>query len=57
MDRPAKRHPIPARLNAAIIALQLAAVAACVAACRAVESWPALVGLAVVFGVVMNSVY
>ena len=48
---------IPNRLNGAIMAAQLLAVAACIwAAARAESGW-ALAGLALGFGVVMNSVY
>lgn len=48
---------IPNRLNGAIAAAQLLAVAACVWAAARVESGWALAGLALGFGVVMNSVY
>ena len=48
---------IPNRLNGAIVAAQLLAVAACVWAAARVESGWALAGLALGFGVVMNSVY
>jgi fatty acid desaturase len=49
--------PIPGRWNAAIMTVQLAAIAACLVAARDVGGgWP-LVLLAIGFGVVMNSVY
>jgi len=48
---------IPARLNAAIIIAQLAAIAVCYVAAARVQSAWSLALLAVVFGVVMNSVY
>ena len=49
--------PIPGRWNAAIMAVQLAAIAACLAAARHVGGgWP-LALLAIAFGVAMNSVY
>lgn len=48
---------IPVRLNIVIIVVQLAAIAfCCVAAARVRNGWE-LAGLALVFGVVMNSVY
>lgn len=51
------RYPIPQRLNAAIIAAQLAAIAACFAAASRLDGLWALAALAAVFGLVMNSVY
>lgn len=48
---------IPAGWNAAILLVQLAAIAACIAAAREPASWGRLALLAVAFGVVMNSVY
>lgn len=52
-----ERYPIPARVNLAIVALQLAAIAACVWGAReATAAWQ-LALLAVGFGIVMNSVY
>src|SRR6266576_1735359 len=48
---------IPVKLNLIIITLQLAAIAACcIAASKAQSTWTLAV-LAVVFGIVMNSVY
>ncbi len=53
----AGRHEIPAALNAAVIAAQLCAVAACfVAAAHARPAW-AVAAVAAAFAVVMNSVY
>ncbi len=52
-----KDTAIPNRLNAAIVVAQLLAIAACVFAVSRIESGWALAGLAVVFGIVMNSVY
>jgi fatty acid desaturase len=49
-------HEIPQALNAAVIALQLAAIATCLSLCRSASGW-ALFALAIVFGIVMNSVY
>src|SRR6266576_811440 len=48
---------IPARLNAAIIVMQLAAIGVCCVAAARVQSAWSLALLAVGFGVVMNSVY
>src|SRR4051794_19011197 len=48
---------IPNRLNTAVVALQLLAVAACFSLCRGASAWWQLVLLAVAFAVVMNSVY
>ncbi|HVR76273.1 MAG TPA: fatty acid desaturase [Planctomycetota bacterium] len=53
----ARRYPIPWRLNLLVIALQLAAVGACMHGARVVESWTGLGLLALAFGAVMNSVY
>jgi fatty acid desaturase len=51
------RHRIPAALNASIMAVQLAAIAACtLVAARPLTTW-GLFALSVAFGVVMNSVY
>lgn len=47
---------IPNRLNAIIIGVQLLAIAACAYTAAHVSGW-ALAGLAVVFGILMNSVY
>ena len=52
-----RTHPIPRALNAAIMAVQLVAIAACIWTAREVHSWAGLFGLATVFGLVMNSVY
>jgi fatty acid desaturase len=51
------RADIPAKLNAAIIAAQLVAIAICCFAASRIHSAGGLVGLALVFGLVMNSVY
>lgn len=48
---------IPVRLNIVIIVAQLAAIAFCCAAAARVRNGWELAGLALVFGVVMNSVY
>jgi len=48
---------IPVRLNVVIIVAQLAAIAFCCAAAARVRNGWELAGLALVFGVVMNSVY
>jgi fatty acid desaturase len=48
---------IPVRLNVVIILAQLAAIACCCAASARVRDGWELLGLALVFGVVMNSVY
>jgi fatty acid desaturase len=57
VSQPASQTGIPNRLNAIIVAGQLLAIAACVFAASRVESGWALALLAVVFGVLMNSVY
>jgi fatty acid desaturase len=50
-------HPIPNRLNAAIVVFQIAAVGACFAmAARAQTGW-AVAGTAILFALLMNSVY
>lgn len=51
-----KNAAIPNRLNAAIVVAQLLAIGACLFAVTRVHGWE-LAGLAVVFGIVMNSVY
>lgn len=48
---------IPVRLNIVIVVAQLAAIAFCCAAAARVRNGWELAGLALVFGVVMNSVY
>src|SRR6516162_4550340 len=48
---------IPAKLNILIILLQITAIAACCYAASKVQSGWSLAVLAVVFGIVMNSVY
>jgi fatty acid desaturase len=48
---------IPNRLNAAILSGQVLAIGGCVVAAARIEGGWALAGLAVVFGVLMNSVY
>jgi fatty acid desaturase len=54
---PSRQHPIPAALNALIVAGQVLAVGACfVLAARVHGFWPML-GLGLAFGVLMNSVY
>lgn len=50
-------HPIPWRLNVAVMAAQLAALAACFYAAAQVSRWWHLVLLAFSFGVLMNAVY
>jgi fatty acid desaturase len=52
-----RRHPIPQRLNALIIVVQLTAIAGCFLACREAESWVGLAVAALAFALVMNSVY
>ena len=52
-----RRNPIPNRINGVIVAAQLAAIAACFAWLRSVESGWELAALAGVFAIVMNSVY
>ncbi len=52
-----ERFPIPNFLNAVIVASQLVAVAFCFYFLSRVESIGALFGLALVFGLLMNSVY
>lgn len=55
---PASSPPtIPNRLNLCILLAQLVAIAACIAVLRRLESGWALAGMALVFGIVMNSVY
>jgi fatty acid desaturase len=56
METTRKVHDIPQALNAAVIVLQLAAIATCVWMCRSASGWK-LFMLAVIFGLVMNSVY
>ncbi len=51
------RYPIPEKTNAAIVAAQLAGIAGCVAAAGRVEGAGERLALAVVFGLLMNSVY
>ena len=51
------RYPIPEKTNAAIMAAQLAGIAGCVAAAGRVEGAGERLALAVVFGLLMNSVY
>jgi fatty acid desaturase len=51
------RYPIPNALNAAVVSLQLVAATLCFATLSSVDSIPGLFCLAVVFGVIMNSVY
>src|SRR5690349_14953188 len=53
----AQTPAIPSRLNAAIIAGQLIALAVCMGLAARLESGWGLAGLALVFGAVMNSVY
>src|SRR6478609_4724015 len=54
---PSAARAIPARMNIAIVAAQLLAIAACFyAAARTTQPW-AIAGLAIAFGVLMNSVY
>ena len=48
---------IPNRLNLCIVLAQLCAIAACIAVLRRVESGWALAGMAMLFGIVMTSVY
>jgi fatty acid desaturase len=56
MSAPERRHAIPSRLNAAILAVQVVLVVTLLAAARDARG-STLVALAIVFGVVMNSVY
>lgn len=48
---------IPSVLNAVVIAVQLAAIAACIQAARTVQTATGLLLLAAAFAVIMNSVY
>lgn len=50
-------YPIPAGLNLAIMALQLAGIGLCFYGVRLVSTWPGLLILSAGFAVVMNSVY
>ncbi len=50
-------HTIPNRLNLGILLGQLLAIAACLVALRHAENVWAIAGLAMIFGIVMNSVY
>ena len=50
-------YPIPAAVNVAIMIAQLAAIAGCFAAARAVTTAGGLVLLVIAFAIVMNSVY
>ncbi len=52
-----RKIAIPNRLNLAILLIQLAAIAACIATLKFTDGWWSILLLAVVFGVVMNSVY
>lgn len=54
---PAVEQKIPGALNAVIVGVQVAAVAACLVALPRCSSWLALGTLALVFGMIMNSVY
>jgi fatty acid desaturase len=55
--KPPRQHPIPSLLNALIVTAQIAAVTICFyTAARAHGFWP-LASLAIVFGILMNSVY
>src|SRR5262245_46407662 len=56
MDKRHQEHHVPQALNALVIGLQLTAIAACVWISRSASGWM-LVPLALVFGLVMNSVY
>lgn len=51
------RYPIPARLNLALAAVQLAGIFACLHAARSLHRWWELGLLALTFGALMNSVY
>ncbi len=51
------KYPIPQRRNVAIVIAQIAAVAGCCWWARNASGWAELLGLATVFGVLMNSVY
>ena len=53
----AEPHPIPARLNLAVLALQLAALFSCFYAAAHVSRWWQLALLALGFAVLMNAVY
>lgn len=52
-----RRHRIPSVLNASILTIQLASIAACIQVSRTVQTATGLLALATVFGVLMNSVY
>lgn len=49
--------PIPARLNACIVLLQLLAIGGCFVAATTIRTGWQLAALAVAFGIIMNSVY
>ncbi len=48
---------VPNRLNLCLLLGQLAVIGVCMFTLRRVESWWALAGVAVIFGILMNSVY
>jgi fatty acid desaturase len=50
-------YPVPWRLNAGIVVVQLVLFAACLVACRVLQMGWATVALAVAFAVLMNSIY
>lgn len=52
-----EQYPIPVRANLTIVAVQLFAIAACILALRGAEELWQVALLALLFGVVMNSVY
>lgn len=57
MRRRERPYPIPSRLNAAILAVQLLAIGGCLYAAGLVETAAGVLAVAVCFAVVMNSVY
>jgi len=61
LTKSAQRLPapadIPTKLNLAVIAGQLVVIALCCFAASRIHNWWGLAGLALVFGIVMNSVY
>ena len=54
---PRTRYPIPSRLNATVMGMQLCGIAACITVVRQDLTWGHLALLAAGFGVLMNSVY
>jgi fatty acid desaturase len=56
-NAPPRQRPIPTALNAIIVVGQLASLAACFVAASRLNGFWAVAGVAVVFGLLMNSVY